>query len=153
MQRWRLLAISLSLVGLVNAGCAYRYIFRTGQEPSKTQIVKEWKNIGFWGWIEPSPFDLSAACPGGVAEFGSYVSAPNWFCALVTAGLYSPRTAYAIPIRGRETNPATNDDQRSSPLVADDDPPPPSPDPVERQTLEETDSALDAIKKSFNEKY
>lgn len=83
-------------------GCAYRYVFTTGLEPSKTKIVKEWKHIGLWGWIEVSPFDLNAACPEGVAEFGSYISFPNWLCALTTAGLYSPRTAYAIPVRGLE---------------------------------------------------
>jgi hypothetical protein len=91
-------AALLAITVLGQPGCAYRYKFVREEAPSKAKTVKEWRHIGLWGWTKPAPFDLKKACPGGVAEFGSYVSFPNWVFAFVTLGLYSPRTVYAVPV-------------------------------------------------------
>ena len=81
-------------------GCAsYKYRYMTGEPPATNQKRTEWKHIGLWGLICPSPYNLEQACPEGVAEFGSYVSFPNWLCAFTTVGLYTPRTVYSIPVR------------------------------------------------------
>ena len=90
----------LLLILLGGTGCAYHYKHVTGLPPnSEGRTVTEWRHIGLWGLVEEDPFDLEKACPEGVAEFGSYVSLPNWLCRLVTIGLYSPRTVYAIPAK------------------------------------------------------
>ena len=96
------LVLCLSLASLASATGCYRYTFRTGATPAPDKKVTEWRHIGLWGHIEPKPFDLEQACPEGVAEFGSYVSPANWPCALLTAGLYTPRTVYAIPVETEE---------------------------------------------------
>ena len=81
------------------SACSYKYTFKTGAPPAIDEKRTEWKSIGLWGVIGPSPYDLEEACPEGVAEFGSYVSFLNWACAFTTIGLYSPRTVYSIPCR------------------------------------------------------
>src|SRR5690349_9507853 len=91
-------ASALLLTVLAGPGCAYNYTFKTDQPADRDRIVTEWKSIGLWGYLGPYPFDLEKACPEGVAEFGSYVSFPNWICAFLSAGLYTPRTVYAIPV-------------------------------------------------------
>jgi hypothetical protein len=101
MKRLRTTGVLLALSLLATSGCAYKYTFRTGEPPAKEKTYTEWKHIGLWGWISSSPVNLDKACPEGVAEFGSYVSLPNWVCAVITAGLYSPRTAYAVPAAGK----------------------------------------------------
>jgi hypothetical protein len=89
---------AIVLVGLLagTTGCAYKYTYQTGK-PKSDEVVKEWRHITSWGWSTQRPVDLEAMCPAGVAEFGSYMSFPNWLCALGTAGFYSPRTVYAYP--------------------------------------------------------
>lgn len=89
-----LLAAATCIVFL--GGCAYKYEFVVPDAEPSEQRVEEWRHIGIWGWVPAEPFDLLAACPGGVAEFGSHVSFLNWLPALVTAGLYAPRTVYAV---------------------------------------------------------
>lgn len=84
------------------SGCAYNYTFKTGKAPAPDGKVTEWRHPMLWGWIDAAPFDLEKACPDGVAEFGSYVSILNWPCAVLTLGIYSPRTVYAIPAVGEE---------------------------------------------------
>lgn len=96
----RRLPFFIAFALVASTGCAYRYRFETGLPPQENAKVTEWRHIFFWGWSEPPPFDLDAACPNGVAEFGSYVNMlTNWPCALLTLGFYSPRTVYAIPAR------------------------------------------------------
>ena len=95
IQRHALILLTLTLVG---SGCAYNYTFKTGKSGDLDRTVSEWKNMGLFGYLSPDPFDLEAACPEGVAEFGSYVSLPNWICAFLTVGLYTPRTTYAVPV-------------------------------------------------------
>ena len=102
MERLRTTGVLLALGMLCASGCAYKYTFRTGEPPAEDRSYTEWKHIGLWGWVSSGPVDLEAACPEGVAEFGSYVSFPNWLCAVLTAGLYSPRTAYAVPAAKEE---------------------------------------------------
>ena len=97
LRRTLIIFVSIMLSTSMLMGCAYKYTFRTGLEPTLDPGVKEWRHIGIWGYVEAKPFDLEEACPQGVAEFGSYVSFSNWLCTFFTVGLYSPRTVYAIP--------------------------------------------------------
>jgi Bor protein len=98
MRKTSLLALALVVAMVAAPGCAYHYKFKTDRPPAQDKAeVTEWKSIGLWGWISPGYFDLETACPEGVSEFGSYVSFPNWLCAFFSLGLYTPRTAYAIP--------------------------------------------------------
>jgi hypothetical protein len=77
-------------------GCAYNYTFQTSLPRSSAEPITQWKHISVWGWVsDDEPFDLEAACPSGVAEFGSYVSFLNWLPAFFTIGIYAPRTIYA----------------------------------------------------------
>ena len=89
-----LAATSIALASIGATGCAYRYKFATGAAASGERVT-EWRHIAAWGYTETAPFDLDEACPNGVAEFGSYVSALNWLPALITIGAYTPRTVYA----------------------------------------------------------
>lgn len=88
------LAAALAVVTVLGTGCAYRFRFDTG-EPRSDVVVKEWRNIYAWGWVDAAPFDLDRACPDGVAQFGSYVSFTNWLPAFFTVGIYTPRTVFA----------------------------------------------------------
>ena len=86
----------LALSGVTGCGFkAYRYEFHTGLAPSETRVT-EVQHQALYGWISNNVFDLEQACPAGTSEFGSYISVGNWLPALFTAGLYTPRTAYAI---------------------------------------------------------
>ena len=89
-------SVLLVVVVLVSSGCAYRYSFVTGQ-PASGEKIKMWQHISSWGWNDPQPIDLDEVSPGGVAEFGSYISFTNWLCTFFTLGFYSPQTAYVIP--------------------------------------------------------
>jgi hypothetical protein len=79
---------------LLSTACAYRYRFDTGRT-SSGERVSEWRHTGIWGWIPASPFDLEAACPDGVARFGSHINFLNWLPGFLTLGLYAPRTVWA----------------------------------------------------------
>lgn len=88
--------VAIAAVLLTLQGCGgYRYQFVTGLPPS-SRTVSEWRHIGFFGYVPAEPFDLEAACPEGVAEFGSRISFLNWLPALLTLGLYTPRTVHAV---------------------------------------------------------
>lgn len=91
----RIVIAALAVVVLTTSGCAYRYRFETGLPASKTR-VSEWRHIGLYGYVGGQPFDLEQACPNGVAEFGSKINFLNWLPALLTVGLYTPRTVYAV---------------------------------------------------------
>lgn len=84
---------------LFSVGCAQKYAFKTGL-PESDKTITEWQHQGFYGYASDNRFDLDKACPEGVSEFGSYISLLNWFPALVTIGLYTPRTAYAVCAQG-----------------------------------------------------
>ena len=92
---FRVVLAVLCIFFMSTTGCAYRYRFKTDL-PSSEKKVTKWYHIGIWGTVSSRPFNLEQACPGGVAEFGSYVSFFNWLPAIITIGLYSPRTVYAI---------------------------------------------------------
>ena len=73
---------------LISPGCAYNYTFRTSLPKSSAEPITQVKHIGVWGWVSSDePFDLEAACPAGVAEFGSYVSFLNWLPGFFTIPL------------------------------------------------------------------
>ncbi len=104
MNKWQLRRLAQAwggvlLCALAFSGCAYNYTFKTGLPPSGKQ-VSETEHQVLFGWIGDNVFDLDKACPNGVAEFGSYVSFANWVPTLVTVGLYTPRTAYAVCSEG-----------------------------------------------------
>ena len=88
------LLLTIVLAGTV-AGCGYRYRFHTDLPPSGTRVT-ETRHFALWGLTETAPFDLEEACPSGVAEFGSYVGFLDWLPALLTIGIYTPRTVYAV---------------------------------------------------------
>jgi hypothetical protein len=98
MKRVGIAVLLIAFVAFLEVGCAYKYRFKTGNEPAVDKKVKEWRHIYGWGYGEPKALNLEEACPEGVAEFGSYVSFTNWLCAFCTLGIYSPRTVYAIPV-------------------------------------------------------
>jgi hypothetical protein len=86
---------ALAIGALLLPGCAYNYTFRTGL-PKMADPIEQTKHIELWGWLsDDEPFDLEAACPSGVAEFGSYVSFLDWLPSFFTIGIYAPRTIYA----------------------------------------------------------
>lgn len=87
--------VCLASALLVSTGCAYRYRFNTGA-PQSDRVVEEWRHIYMWGWVSGPPFDLEAACPEGVAQFGSYIGWLNWLPGFFTLGIYAPRTVYAV---------------------------------------------------------
>lgn len=90
-----ILGTGTALVLLVQGtGCAYQYRF-TAERTASGQRVERWIHQGFYGWAGRGRFDLEEACPDGVSEFGSRVTFLNWLPALLTVGLYSPRTAFA----------------------------------------------------------
>lgn len=91
-------AVLLMVLVLAASGCAYKYSYTTGL-PAGGQRIEKWQNISGWGWNEPAPVDLDEMSPAGVAEFGSYMSFPNWLCTFFTLGFYSPQTVYVIPSR------------------------------------------------------
>lgn len=87
-----ILTLSMSLAAM---GCAYKYQFNTGLPPSGTKVSVT-RHISMWGNVPAEPFNLEEACPKGVAEFGSYITFVNWLPALLSIGLYTPRTVYAV---------------------------------------------------------
>jgi hypothetical protein len=76
-------------------GCAYSYDFKTGRTASGHR-ESVWIHQGLYGHLSDNEVDLEALCPGGVAEFGSKITVFNWLPALMTIGMYTPRTAWAI---------------------------------------------------------
>jgi hypothetical protein len=88
--------VALAVLAVLTSGCGgYRYTFKTSLAPSERR-VSEWRHQAIFGYVGGAPFDLEAACPNGVAEFGSRISLLNWFPALLTMGLYTPRTVHAV---------------------------------------------------------
>ncbi len=99
-------ALVLALCALLAAlpGCAYKYQFRTDLAPTGIRVERT-HHIRVWGHYSSEPFNLEEACPTGVSEFGSYISFLNWLPALLTLGVYSPRTVYAICGEAAGANP------------------------------------------------
>jgi hypothetical protein len=99
--------VGLAVPLLLCAGC-YKYAYVTGLKPTGQEIT-QWQNITAWGWDEPEPVYLDKMCPGPVAEFGSYISFPNWLCTFFTLGFWSPQTIYVMPAAGEsKTRPASS---------------------------------------------
>jgi Bor protein len=84
------------LVTLLCSGCGgYNYTFLTGLPASQTRVTEN-EPQALFGWVSNNVFDLDKACPGGAAEFGSYIGFVDWLEGFFTLGLYTPRTAYAV---------------------------------------------------------
>jgi hypothetical protein len=84
--RTRALAV---VAALAVAGChAVRY---DAGRPASPRRYEKTIHFGLWGFKGDGRVDLDAACPEGVARFGSEARPLHWVAQVATVGFWSPR--------------------------------------------------------------
>ena len=83
---------------LLLTACANQYAYRVAPTGgARVRTVRAPVHFFFWGLGEARSVELERMCDRArIFEFGSYMSAINWLGVVVTLGVYSPRTAYAV---------------------------------------------------------
>ena len=83
---------------LLLTACAHQYAYRVAPAgDARVRTVRAPVHFFFWGLGEARSVELEEMCDRArIFEFGSYMSVVNWLGVVVTLGVYSPRTAYAV---------------------------------------------------------
>ena len=109
---------ALALTALcVAASACYHQIVNTGLQPGATVVSKPWTSTWVWGLVAAKPIDVTQECPSGIATVSTQMTVPNWFGALITAGIWDPRevtvtcAARSASINGAEIDVARNASQ------------------------------------------
>jgi hypothetical protein len=75
----------------VAASACYHQIVNTGLQPGTTVVSKPWTSTWVWGLVAAKPIDVTQQCPSGIATVSTQMTVPNWFGAVITAGIWDPR--------------------------------------------------------------
>ena len=90
MKRWRRLALALSLCG-VGACHGIRFeVSHTAAEPP----IEDRKTFLFWTLYPTQVIDVQTICPHGVTQIVEETRFTDVMLALVTLGIYTPRTSW-----------------------------------------------------------
>jgi len=82
----------LAAVACLALAACHTIRYDTGR-PASPRRVERTLHFTFWGLgNQPATVDLDAACPEGAARWRSESTAGDWMLAVVTLGIYSPRT-------------------------------------------------------------
>ena len=83
---------ALAAAACLSLAACHTLRYDTGRPASPRHVVQT-VHFTFWGLGgQPARVDLDAACPEGVARWRSESTAGDWLLAVVTLGIYSPRT-------------------------------------------------------------
>lgn len=88
----RLLAVLVLSASL--SGC-YRATVNTGLPAGTARVERDWAHGFLWGLVPPTPMDVGASCPRGVARVETQHSFLNQLAAGLTWGIYTPLTITA----------------------------------------------------------
>ncbi len=81
----------LPLVLLALAGC-FHFHYVTERQPAPAPTSETWHNGFVWGLVEPSPVDLTRACPSELARVDSTETFVNGLVHAITFSIYTPET-------------------------------------------------------------
>lgn len=84
---------------LVLSGC-FTVRYTTGQNPGGSRH-EESASFFLWGLVGDKRVDLDSICPQGVARWQNQATFLDGFLAVVTLGIYSPRTVVVECTGGR----------------------------------------------------
>lgn len=82
---------ALACAAVVSSGC-YHAVVETGRPAGGTIVSRPWTPTYLWGLVAAPEINVASQCPRGIAKVDTEMSFVNGLAALVTLGIYTPRT-------------------------------------------------------------
>ncbi|MGZ8379365.1 MAG: Bor family protein [Gemmatirosa sp.] len=83
--------VALALAAIASTGC-YHAVVETGRPAGGTIVSRPWTPTFIWGLVAAPEINVASECPRGIARVDTQMSFVNGLAALVTLGIYTPRT-------------------------------------------------------------